>query len=186
MRKLKAIVFVVLLLMNVLGYYGVFLGMQYRNTVEMIEKLDDETYDPSQEVTIKIPIVIPYAYDSPGFERVDGEFEYQGEFYRLVKQRLSKDTLYIVCIKDPQAKLMNEAFEKYVKTFSDNPTDSQSNDSKVFSTFIKDYIVRSFAMCSSSLGWEHEIAIATSLSFFISSFSPSIIHPPERGIGLYL
>ena len=180
MKTFATIIFIFLLILNIIGYYGVFLGVQYQNTVDMIQKLDDETYDPSEEITLKIPIVIPYAYDSPGYERVDGEFEHKGEFYRMVKQRLSKDTLYIVCIKDLQAKLMNEAFMKYVKTFSDNPSGNQSNGSKVFSTFFKDYFTKTFAMCSSSIGWEHEVITSTSLSFFISSFCPSIIHPPER------
>lgn len=180
MKTLSGILFIVLLLFNTLGYYGVFLGMRYHNSVEMMQLLDDEAYSPSQEVIIKIPIVIPYAYDSPGFERVDGEFEYGGEFYRLVKQRLSKDTLYVVCIKDPQAKLMHEAFERYVMTFSDKSADQHSNNVKVVFGFIKDYITRAFAMCSLSCGWEYEIMMSTSLINSVSSFSQAIIHPPER------
>ena len=35
-----------------------------------------------------------------GYERVNGEFEHNGEFFKLVKQKLENDTLNIVCIKD--------------------------------------------------------------------------------------
>jgi hypothetical protein len=162
-----------------MGYYGVFLGLQYKNDKEMIQRLDAEDYSMSETITIQIPISIPYAVDSKSFERVDGQFEYQGEFYRLVKQKLVRDTLYVVCIKDHENKRIDEAMSKFVKTFTDKPVDQHSN-SKVVVSFIKDYMSQSFSVQHLSLGWESDVVKETSCSFSESTFYPSIVHPPER------
>jgi hypothetical protein len=163
-----------------MGYYGVFLGLQYKNDQDMLQRLDDDNYSDSETVTIKIPISIPYAMDSEGFERVDGKFEYNGEFYRLVKQKLSKDTLYVVCVKDHQNKRIDDAMTSFVKTFTDKPVDNHSS-SKIVITFIKDYIPQSFTVQHLTAGWETDVVRESSCSVLKSSFYPSIIHPPERG-----
>jgi len=179
LRKLFSILFAILLLLNVMGYYGVFLGLQYKNDKEMIQKFDAENYSESEIVTIKIPISIPYAMDSKNFERVDGKFEHNGEFYRLVKQKLSQDTLYVACVKDYENKRIDDAMTSFVKTFTDKPVDSQSS-SKIVITFIKDYIPQSFTVQHLALGWETDVVKESSCSFLKSSFNASIIHPPER------
>jgi hypothetical protein len=180
LKNLFAIVFTALLLLNVMGYYGVFLGLQYKNDREMIQRFDSDDYSESETVTIKIPISIPYAFDQAEFERVDGKFEHEGEFYRLVKQKLSQDTLYVVCAKDQENKKIDEAMTSFVKTFTDKPVDTHSN-SKIVISFIKDYIPQSFEVCQSNLGWVADVIRETACNNMTSSFCPSIIHPPERG-----
>lgn len=163
-----------------MGFYGVFLGLKYKNDKDMIQMLDAENYSDSETVTIKIPISIPYAADSKSFERVDGKFEHNGEFYRLVKQKLSQDTLYVVCVKDHENKVIDEAMTSFVKTFTDKPADNHSN-SKILISFIKDYMPQTFALLQESNGWERDVAKESSYVVFKSAFYPSIIHPPERG-----
>jgi hypothetical protein len=155
------------------------MGLQYHNDVQMIQKLDLDNFDRSEMVVVKIPISIPYATESEAFERVDGLFEHKGEFYRKVKQRLLQDTLHIICVKDKDRSHINNAWEKYVMTFTDNHADSQSS-SKVLYNFIKDYLSRSFSILQISRGWDFEIKHRTIIIFSISEFFPSIIHPPER------
>ena len=169
-----------LLLLNVMGYYGVFLGLEYKNDKDMLQRLDAERYSDLEAVTIKIPISVPYAMDSKDFERVDGKFEHNGEFYRLVKQKLSQDTLYVICVKDHEKKRIDEAITSFVKTFTDKPIDNHSN-SKIVINFIKDYIPQAFTVQHLSFGWETDVVKESSCSILTSSFCPSIIHPPERG-----
>jgi len=162
-----------------MGYYGVFLGLRYKNDKDMTLRLDAEDYTKSEAITIKIPISIPYAADSKSFERVDGKFEYKGEFYRLVKQKLSQDTLYVVCVKDHKTKLIDEAMTSFVKTFTDKPADTHSN-SKITIRFIKDYVTHTFELKNESPGWESVVVKQYSSDLFKSTFYPSIVHPPER------
>jgi hypothetical protein len=177
-RKLFSILFIILLLFNILGYYGLFFGLEYTNDRKMIRKLDTEHYNTAETITLKIPIAIPYAADSRDFERIDGEFEHNGEFYRLVKQRLSNDTLYVVCIKDLQSKRINQALVHYVKNFTDKPVDNHHN-TKAFYSLGKDYVGHTFSISHESSGWQCDVARRTSLTVYISGFYTSIIHPPE-------
>lgn len=163
-----------------MGYYGVFLGLQYKNDREMIQKFDAENYSDSDVITIKIPMTIPYATDSKEFARVDGKFEHNGEFYRMVKQKLSQDTLFVVCVKDHENKRIDDAMTKFVKTFTDKPVDNSSN-AKIVISFAKDYISQSFTIQPVTLGWEADVVKESSCSIIKSSFTSSIVHPPERG-----
>jgi hypothetical protein len=141
-----------LFLLNVLGYYGVFVGLQFKNSREMQARFDNEDYARTQEITIKVPITVPYATDSREYTRVDGEFEHQGEVYRMVKQKLQSDTLYIVCVKDDTSKDIKQALTDYVKTFTDKPVSEKSN-SKTAQNLIKDYMVSSTTLQTISDGW---------------------------------
>jgi hypothetical protein len=110
---------------------------------------------------------------------VDGEFEYNGEFYRLVKQRLSRDTLYVVCFKDQKTKEIHQALIDYVKTFTDKPVDAKSSG-KMLTSVIKDYVGSNFAVITSTHGWVDQVQKQSHRRYFISSFCSSIVHPPER------
>lgn len=162
-----------------MGYYGVFLGMQYRNDAEMIKALDASQYDESQTITIKIPISIPYMTDNTNFERVNGKFEYQGEHYRLVKQKYAKDTLTVVCLKDHETKRINQALSEYLKTFTDKPP-VQGQNSNVTLNFIKDYLQQTFSLSTTAIGWEADVIQYGYCIHLIPSFTASLIHPPER------
>ncbi len=180
MRKLISYTLIVLFFFNLLGYYGLFFGLQYQNDRRMMRALDSDSYNESEAVTIKIPITVPYAADYQSFERVNGTFEHNGESYRMVKQKLVRDTLLIVCIKDHARKSLNDALTNFVKTFSDQPVGTQSN-SKVLSDtgFIKDYVLGTFTLNQSASGWVSVIASKIHLNQFISDYYPSIVHPPE-------
>lgn len=177
MKKAVSILLVVLLLLNVMGYYGLFLGLKYKNSLQVIERLNANDYNPSETITIKVPLAIPY-YGDTEFERVDGEIEHHGEFYRLVKQKLEKDTLHIVCIKDVKRKHIQEALTEYVKTFSDQSTDR--SHTKTIQPFIKDYVATSFNMESFATGWKLTIAYHHGEQLFSNPFF-SIPSPPPKG-----
>lgn len=176
MNKVVSICLVSLLLLNVMGYYGVFLGVKYQNTQEFIQRLDAELYQESETMTIKIPLSIPY-YAETEYERLDGEIEHEGEFYRLVKQKFEKDTLHIVCIKDVKRKHIQKALKDYVKTFADHSADRPHG--KTIPSFIKEYFSASFHLDASATGWSLMLyqAVAEEISQepYLSSPSP----PPE-------
>jgi hypothetical protein len=178
-RKISSIALAFLIVLNVLGYYGIFLGLGYQNKKTITRQLDDNRYEESQTVLIKVPLAIPYAANSE-YERVDGEFIHEGEVYRLVKQKLTNDTLFVVCVKDARGTAINAAISDYVKTFSDKPLDGKSEQKDQFS-FIKEYVVRDVAGFVQYTGsWERDV-VASGLSVvFIDSFTASVIHPPER------
>jgi len=179
MRKGVALIMLFVFLLNVLGYYGIFMGLRLRNVQQLVQKLDDNSYKASETVTFKMPITVPYYTDSRDFERVDGEFEHNGEVYRLVKQKLSQDTLYVVCVKDLESKKINQVLADYVKTFTDKPA-SGKQGAKTAPSLIKDFISFSVTISNTSSGWESTTDYSLSPENLIPTFAPSVVHPPER------
>jgi hypothetical protein len=163
-----------------MGYYGVFLGLQYQNNSAMRQSFDANQYDESQSIRIKVPLTIPYMSDNDDFQRVDGIFEHQGEFYRLVKQKYAQDTLTVICVRDNTNKKIHQALSNYVKSFSDNPADQQQN-SKLTISFIKDYFPQTFSLKTDTDGWQRDVIKNTRPGDMASTFVTSVTHPPERG-----
>jgi hypothetical protein len=175
MKKVISYLLALLLLLNVLGYYGLFLGLKYQHAESFTQRLDEERYRHSEIVTLKVPVAIPYLQNTD-FERVNGEFEYKGEFFRLVKQRFASDTLYVVCIKDIRSKHIKQALAEYVKTFSDHPVTSTSD---TLPSFIKDYISHTFSIGHTTDGWCYTFLFPTNeaLTHFLSL---SVLSPPPK------
>jgi hypothetical protein len=168
-----------IILLNTMGYYGVFLGMHYQNDLAMSNALDADDYDQSNTITLKVPVSMPYVPDQSDFDRVDGKFEHNGELYRMVKQRYAKDTLTVVCVRDTEHKKIDLALADYVKTFSDKASDTKPA-SKMSISFIKDYLPISFKINSVTNGWALRVAHNPHGQDLTPTFSASIIHPPEK------
>lgn len=178
MKKLIAIFLVALVLFNALGFYGLFIGLRYKTVYDLTQRLDSNEYSEEETVMLKIPMALPYHIDSEIYERIDGEIEHQGEFYRLVKQKLERDTLYIVCIKDHDSKRITQALSDYIKTFAAKPADSKQT-AKFFSGFIKDFLPSSVNVASATLGWSCTVS-SIGLSDSFNSRSIAVFSPPPK------
>ncbi|MEJ1241336.1 hypothetical protein WBG78_24515 [Chryseolinea sp. T2] len=176
MKKIAAILFASLVLLNSLGFYGILVGIQYHSGRALESRLDRDQYDPAETVTLKFPMALPYHGDQK-YQRVDGKVEHKGEYYRLVKQKLEKDTLYIVCIKDRDSKLIAEALSDYVKTYTDKPGDAKQT-LKAFN-FIKDYLPTTTDLICHTSGWNHDIQFMSSAVIY-NSVPATHKSPPPR------
>lgn len=180
MKKITSIVLIALVLLNVMGYYGIFIGLNYTHVRRMSEKFDADIYNASEAITIQIPFTLPYITESADFQRVDGKIEYMGNTYRMVKQRILNGNLNLICVKDVEGQQIAQALKDYVKTFSDKSGDAKSQ-SKTQIKLIKDYIPSSHSIDNSSEGWMTVVGNQTSAQLFTDSFYASIVHPPQRG-----
>lgn len=176
MKKPIAILLVTLIVLNTMGYYGVFMGLKYHNTLSINERLDDERYLESQTEKFRIPLSIPYAANTD-WQRVSGELEARGEIYHLVKQKYENDTLYFVCYKDVKSKRLQQALVDYVMGFTDQTTDSGS--AKSLPSFLKDYIATDLKIISSSSGWGYAIQFTESESP-LTTVAHTILSPPPE------
>lgn len=136
--------------------------------------IDSEGFSGSDVITIKFPIALPYMADQTDFERVSGKFEYQGDVYRLIKQKYAKDCLTIVCVKDDGQKKIDRVLTDYVKTVAD---DHKSLNLKV--SLLNEYLPIAVSVRASSLGWTLEIPYNSNSKTLVPEFFASIIHPPS-------
>ena len=135
-RLLSSFLFA-LFLFNVVGYYGVFWLARERSNAQLIQRIDNDRYLMDELITIKYPLSLPYPSASKEYERVHGSFQHEGNFYKLIKQKLEKDTLYIVCIKDHQEKKLFNAMADYTRAANNIPANSKTM--KLLGGFAKDF-----------------------------------------------
>lgn len=169
-----------LFLLNVLGFYGIFLGLQFRMAQVVNEQLDQNNYSESDAVTFRIPVTMPYAVYNADYERVTGEFEHDGETFRLLKQRLYNDTLFVVCVKDHESKKINEAIADFVKTFSDKSSSSKQQNQKLeLPTFSKDYLTTGVAVQRHTSGWRNQASYGRYIETYTSCYCLNFKIPPR-------
>jgi hypothetical protein len=154
------------------------MGLRYQAKSEMIARLDSRNYSVDETITLKIPFALPYWMDSRAYERVDGEFQYKGEFYKLVEQKLEKDTLYIVCIKDAGEKKLFHVMSDFVKLSNDLPTSAQKTI-KLLGSLMKDYVTSAQTEIVMSQGWYREYPYAEPCFNLLTLSSPVFSPPPE-------
>lgn len=179
MKRIASIFMLAVFALNILGFYGVFLGVQAVQTELTSRKINEETFAGSETITFRIPLSLPYRSDDAEYQQAQGQFENNGEVYRLVKQKLLRDTLYIVCLKDADSKKINQDIADYVKTFSDtHDSQKQSNAKKILSP-IKEYISSAITIKSNVRGWSLPIEYNTFVAKIVSSPDTEIIYPPR-------
>jgi hypothetical protein len=164
-------------LLNTLGFYGIFMGLQVKYALDANKNLDQEKYAGEEEMLFKVPITVPYNLDHQDFQRVTGEFEHHGEVYRLVKRKFANDTLYVVCVKDHAIKKINTALADCIKAFTDKPLSTKN--SKPVPSFSKDYLVGLTGMDHQSTGWTKDVTYGEEPGEHFSVYLPSIKYPPK-------
>ena len=176
LKKLVSILLLSALLFNTGGYSIVFWALRYQANMELQKQLDANDYVDGESVVIKIPITLPYQTNGADFERVNGEFEHQGEFYKLVKQKLENDTLHIVCIKDHKEKQIVTTMVNFSKQSNDLPTSAAL---KVLGGFLKEYKGINSLEIISNDGWSTPIPFGNPSFATISPIFPVIAPPPK-------
>jgi len=167
-----------LFLLNVLGYYGIYQGLMTRSANDLTRQMDESLEQPGAQVTFKIALAIPYAVDSREYEPAKATFSYDGEIYQLVKQKLLKDTLYMVGVKDEQSSMWGRALADYVMSFSD--TDNDSQELTAGQGFSKDFISLSITVTQLTSGWVLSTEPGSAVKGLAATFCVSVVHPPER------
>lgn len=176
-KRLFAIVILNIFLLNVLGYYGVLLGLKVNAGKDLSAKLDSNMYDLDSTITFEIPFALPYGTDSKDYERFDGQFDKDGQVYRIVKQRIYQDVLYIVCIKDVASSEINSALTSIAQGFA-GQDDGDQNAAP--NGLIKDFVNTELSLSNAISGWQSEVVKTSLPAYFFDSYSASIVHPPCR------
>jgi hypothetical protein len=181
LKRLLAIFFLVLFLFNAGGYYALHWVLSIKAEKDLITQIENEKYDLADEVTLAIPMALPYGELNADtyFEKMHGAFEYHGDQYKLIKQKLQNDTLYVVCVKNSAQKRVDSTIADYSKNANDVPSQTKQT-LNLLSKLFKDF--------------QQSTALTLESNFFLidaqmSMAAPSVIldqtypifsPPPER------
>jgi hypothetical protein len=151
MNRLISSALLLILLFNSAGYYFGYIVLRYHAHLELSHHLDLDDYRDAETVTVKVPLTVPYYADSKEYERVNGAFEYKGEFFKLVKQKLERDTLYIVCIKDVRERGLFAIMADFAKLSTEGL--ATSTPLKLMGSLIREYVPSLPAAAQGHEGW---------------------------------
>lgn len=130
MRKLAAIILLLLLVFNFCGYRLIFSYLEDKATDRLVQRIDAGRYDESSLVEIKIPMQLPYYSNWSDYQPYYGETEWEGKKFQFVKRKLVNDTLYLLCINDTEKNSLESAKHDYFKSVSSLQHDAQNSDNQ--------------------------------------------------------
>jgi hypothetical protein len=147
LKKITALFFLILFLFNLFGYRIVVDYIQQRVNEQLEARLDNNAYDESQLVEVKIALHLPYQTSS-SYERYNGEVEINGLLYKYVKRKVNNDTLYLMCIANTKKMHLETAKDDFFKISNDlvqNSSSKRPGSSKsTFKNFPSEYDGYSF------------------------------------------
>lgn len=129
MKKLFAIVLLGILLFNWGGYRLLTDYLEDRADLQLEAQLDQDNYDESSLISIKIPTNLPYYQNNINYERVDGSINIRGVEYKYVKRRIYNDSLELMCIPDLAKTGMQNARDDFFRLANDLVTNNSTKKS---------------------------------------------------------
>jgi hypothetical protein len=109
-----------ILFFNWYGYQLVSSFLQDRANHGLEARLDENRYDESQLISVRVPLTtLSYYNSSTQFERVDGQIEIGGVQYKYVKRRIFKDSLELLCIPNQAAMGLQTAKSNFFQQVND-------------------------------------------------------------------
>jgi hypothetical protein len=137
LKRIAAILLIGILSFNWVGYQLLTSYLEGRADKQLEARLDDNRYDESQLLSIKVPSHLSYSSPSLQFERVDGQVEVGGIIYKYVKRRIFNDSLELLCIPNQAAMKLQTAKNNFFQLVNDiqhngqgKKTDSHPGNSK--------------------------------------------------------
>ncbi len=144
LKKLAAILLLLLFLFNIVGYRAWFYFEQQQSDKQVRSSLDNNDYNENDLITIKIPVSIPYQSDWKDFERVDGEVTLNGKIYKYVKRKICDGQLVLLCFPDENKMRLQSAKDDFFKLANDlqqntSQKKSGSTNTVTFKNVLSDY-----------------------------------------------
>lgn len=115
MKKGVAILLLIVLLFNIVGYKFVANYFEQKATIDLQASLDQHKYKESELISFKLHLNLPYISSSSEFESVEGNIDINGINYQYVKKRFYNDTLEILCVPNYTKSTIKESKNEFAK-----------------------------------------------------------------------
>ena len=143
LKKIAAILLILILFFNWYGY-RIVTSILSKNADKRLEvRLDNNQYDETQLIEMRVALNMPYQNDQADFERHYGEIEIDGKYYTYVKSKIEGGYLILKCIPNSskeQIKVAGNDYFKMTNGFDQNqPDKKQNNNTNLAKSFWSEY-----------------------------------------------
>jgi len=135
MKQFAAILLMGVLFFNWYGYQ--LLSNYWQDCAErrLEANLDQNKYDESALISIKVPLTsLSYYTSSPGYERVNGQIDINGIRYQYVKRRIYGDSLEVLCLPNITSMKVRTASNDFFRRVNDLQQQNQGKKNSSHST----------------------------------------------------
>jgi len=179
LKKLAAILLLILFVFNTAGYRLWFNYVQTRADADFVAKLDNGKYNEDELITVKVPINLPYQTTSINYERVDGEITINGKIYKYVKRAVVNDTMILLCISHDEKTQLQQKANDYFGKVSDLPGNDNNKKAEIFKQLTSDYDFN-YAVASIQNIETQAVFNLYKNTLLPASYMPVDGQPPER------
>ncbi|HEY8931235.1 MAG TPA: hypothetical protein VIM55_18670 [Mucilaginibacter sp.] len=145
MKRLFAIVLLSIHLFNIGGYALLFQYYIHKSDVQMVKEIFDNKINDAKLIEIKIPVHMPTIQDWDEYEVVQGQIQLKDAYYNYVRLKMTRDTMYFVCIPNEVKTHLTKANVIVAKEINDVPLSKKGHDAaaKKVNT-VSDYNLQAF------------------------------------------
>jgi hypothetical protein len=183
-RKIAAIILILLLSFNWYGYQLLISAMQDVADQKLETSLDNSDYDESDLIEIKVAFNMPYQQRFTDFERHYGEIEIDGKSYTYVKRKIEGDVVIFKCIANKSKQELKVVKNDMAKANSGIDTDTpgkQQQQSSFAKNFWSEYDEQNISFPLNEYV-PLDIILSASYFFHIPEAAGNTPHqPPETG-----
>lgn len=125
-----------MLAFNLCGYRLVLAVLQQKADARLESRIDNNEYDESQLVEMRVQLDLPYQTRFTGFERHYGEIMIDGKAYTYVKRKIEGDVLVLKCIANESKQQLNKTADNQARN---NSGQDQENNGKKQTAAVKTF-----------------------------------------------
>ena len=178
MKKLTAILLLLIVAFNFYGYRLVISYLQQNSCMEAEARIDQQDYHEAELISIKTTLRLPYYNSSPDFERAYGSIKIDGVEYEYVKRRIYQDTLELLCLPNHQKTALNAVSGELAKGAVDGAS-VPIKKGLSFKITLPDYCQQYTEGQTLSLSFKSKIYPAIATHFLSSDFTFQQEKPPQ-------
>lgn len=142
MRKIAAILLMLILLFNLCGYRMMINLLQQKEDARLETRLDKNDYNETDLIEMRVALNMPYQERYTEFERHYGEIEINGKSYTYVKRKIEGDVLVLKCIPNKSKQEFTKIKNDWVKANTGEDMDhpgKQSPQKSFAKSFFSEY-----------------------------------------------
>lgn len=179
MRKPLSILFILVILFNTVGYLYVLNWCQYELERKAEELIDTHASEISGNLIFRIPMNTPYNGPEGEYTRLEGEINFEGNPYRMVKQKVQDNFLYVVCVRDERTRIATDEINEMIAAVSGQPVkESSPFGIKISNLLLKYCPVTTASSHSNNDGWMRLSVFVDNEDNYSYNHNTSLFHPP--------
>ena len=177
LKRFFAITLLCIHLFYIGGYTLLFQYYIHKADVQMVKQVFDNKIDDTKLIEIKIPVHFPTMTDWTDYEFVAGQIQLKDAFYNYVRLKMTKDTMYYVCLPNTTKTRLVNANIITAKEISDVPLNKNSHNPVVKKVNqLSDYNLHSFEYQYA----EYAKPVKSSNTYSITKLSNPFIESPGK------